>query len=456
MASTDAIDQIEKPRLIAKLLHLLPMTVFWALVAQAVVSVTRILTTVAVGGRFAFLGSEGSSGIGSPEELSLYYAAFGVLTVIISMHEGFVTTPMTVFMSRKAERQSFSGQMLLGSFCLIGLALSLLALWICWRYQFGEEFSPALTVICLVVVLAPLQLLREFSRRWLLANLEVASSARFEILFSLVFLPVLAGLFWFNCISAINAFIAIAIVNVVTLFGWWRLYGGEFSLTFAGGPTQLRENLRFGRWAAAENFCTTLTFFFCVWYLNQELGLVSGGVYSACFNVMLLSNPFLLGVCSLLGARAAQEFTHGGWRGMLKTLTQYGVFVFVVLASFSVVLWFFGADLTNLLFSEKYQQWFDENTAGVNHVTPILGLAVPCLGVAFVCAMALLAIGRPLDNFVSAFVSLILLLTINFSGEPSLQLAAISFVLASASNAVLRMLFLARAYIYRGVLLAEA
>ena len=70
--------------------------------------------------------------------------------------------------------------------------------------------------------------------------------------------------------------------------------------------------------------------------------------------------------------------------------------------------------------------------------------------------MALLAIGRPLDNFVSAFASLILLLTINFSGEPSLQLAAISFVLASASNAVLRMLFLARAYIYRGVLLAEA
>ena len=79
------------------------MTVFWALVAQGVVSVTRILTTVTVGGRFAPDDAAAGAMLGSPEQLSLYYAAFGVLTVMIAMHEGFVTTPLTVFLPKQGK-----------------------------------------------------------------------------------------------------------------------------------------------------------------------------------------------------------------------------------------------------------------------------------------------------------------------------------------------------------------
>ena len=453
--SAEVIDQPKKSGFAKTLIRRLPMTVFWALFAQAVISITRILTTVTVGGRFAFLAPD-AAGVGSPQQLSIYYAAFGVLTVLIAMHEGFVTTPMTVFLPRQSDLKKFSGMMLLGSLCFIGVGLCFVAAWICWQYEFGGGMTDALLVISFVIVLAPLQLLREFSRRWLLANLEVKPSAGFEILFSVIFLATLFGLFFLNRISAINAFIAIAVVNSIALFGWWRLYGGKFSLQLTGASAQLKENLRFGRWAAAENFCSTVTIFFCVWYLNQEMGLTPGGVYSACFNVMLLANPFLLGVCSLLGARAAQEYTRGGWQSMLKTLWQYGAFVFIVLSLFAIVLWVYGASLTNLMFSDKYQEWFDVNSGGVNNVTPILGLAVPCLGVAFVVATALLAIGRPLDNFLCALASLVLLLAINFSCGPSLQTAAISFVVASASNALLRVACLAKAYVYRDVVLADA
>lgn len=432
------------------------MTVFWALVAQAVISITRILTTVTVGGRFEFLAS-GSEGIGSLEQLSLYYSAFGVLTVVISMHEGFVTTPMTVFLPKQEEsRESkFSGHMLLGSLCFIGIAIGLVAAWIFWQYHVEGQMTASLMVVSFVIVLAPLQLLREFSRRWLLANLEVLSSALLEILFSLTFLAALCGMFLLAEVSAINAFVGIALMNTVALVVWWRFYGKGFSFTRDEASKQFTENFRYGRWAAAENFCSTVTIFFCVWYLNRQLGLASGGVYSACFNVMLLANPFLLGICSLLGARAAQEYTRNGWDALLKTLTQYGLFIFVVLSMFAVVLWLFGAELTNLLFSEKYQKWFDANSGGVNNVTPVLGLAVPCLGVSFVLATALLAIGRPNDNFFCALAGLALLVLINFSFGPSLDTAAISFVIAAAANAVFRAACLARAYAYRDILIAK-
>ena len=50
---------------------------------------------------------------------------------------------------------------------------------------FGQEETFVLLVVGL---LAPLQLLREFSRRWLLSNLEVLPSARFEFFYVTVFL----------------------------------------------------------------------------------------------------------------------------------------------------------------------------------------------------------------------------------------------------------------------------
>ena len=170
---------------------------------------------------------------------------------------------------------------------------------------------------------------------------------------------------------------------------------------------------------------------------------------------MLLANPFLLGVCSLLGARAAQEFTKGGWDAMLKTLTQYGTFVFVVLSGFAVVLWVFGDDLTRLLFSQDNQAWFDANTDGINRVTSVLGLAVPWLGLSFVLSTALLAIERPNDNFMCAMASLVVLVTINVAFGPSLMVAAISYVAASAANGLLRLACLIRAWAMREKVVAK-
>ena len=278
------------------------MTVFWALAAQGVISVTRILTTVTIGGRFSPENAPAGAMTGSPEQLSLYYGAFGVLTVMLAMHEGFVTTPLTVFLPRQGEKREskFSGHMLLASLCFIGIALCAVALWILYQYQAGGGMTAALMVIAFVIVLAPLQLLREFSRRWLMANLEVRPSALLEVLFSFTFLACLAILFFMQQVTAIRAFVAIAVMNIIALGAWWFYYSKGFSFSREGISGQLKENFRYGRWVAGENFFSSVTMFFCIWYLNSEMGLLPGGVYSACFNVMLLANPFLLGVCSCL------------------------------------------------------------------------------------------------------------------------------------------------------------
>ena len=101
------------------------MTMLWALSGQAILSITRFLTSVSVGGRFA-PDDRSVSGMGSPEQLGYYSTAFGVLMLFVAVHEAFVTTPLTVFgqADRSEERQkTLSGSMLVSSLLLIGLSL---------------------------------------------------------------------------------------------------------------------------------------------------------------------------------------------------------------------------------------------------------------------------------------------------------------------------------------------
>ena len=424
----------ERPR---RLIDRLPMSVLWALIGQGVFSVMRLLTSVTIGGRF---------GSGSEEQLGYYSLAFSVLLILVALHEAFVTTPLTVFNQNKTdnERKSFSGNMLLMSFLVIGLIAAGIGLLVGLNWGF-EVLKPELAAALIVAtVLAPLQLVREFSRRWLLANLQVKASALLECFYAGVYLLTLLSLIFAARVSAISVFTAIGCVNLIGLAVWWWIYRREFD--FSGEKkAQISENFRYGQWVAGENVCSTITMYACAWILTFAIDEAAGGVFFACFTVVLLANPFLLGVTSILSPRAAQEYVADGWRGLRRVLFNYGCFVVGVLALFALGLAIVGQPVTNLFF--KYQDYFDAHYDGVNRVTMILGLAMPLMAISFVVTTGLWAIQRPRDSFYAALVGLVTLIVTNFAfAKITLETAAISFVISIAAGAVVRSAFLLRAY----------
>ena len=160
----------------------------------------------------------------------------------------------------------------------------------------------------------------------------------------------------------------------------------------------------------------------------------------------MLANPFLLGISSVLGPRAAQEYVNHGWTGLRKILFSYGMFIFVSLAVFSVGLLFWGGPLTELFFSEKYSVYFAENFGGTNTITGILGLSMPMLGMSFVFTLGLLAANRPQDSFYAAMIGMTVLMIANFSfAQPTLKTSAISFVVSIGVSTFFRFLMLVRA-----------
>ena len=423
----------------------LPVTLFWALVGQALLSMTRFLTSISVGGRFSH--DDGSvSGMGSPEQLGYYSTAFGILILLIAVHEAFVTTPMTVFSQsdRTEERQkTLSGSMLITSLLLIGILVICGGVYCAWMTT-AQIFSESATVVIIIMLLiAPLQLLREFSRRWLLANLEVRPSAILEFLTASVLVTALAVAVINAKMTATVVFCFIGGVNLLALVGCWTVYRHRFRFQVSDIKVTAGRNFRYGRWVAGENICSTIMMYQCIWLLTVYVSEEAAGVFFACFTVVLMANPFLLGVCSILAPRSAREFHEHGLKGLIVVLIQYIGLILVVLLGFSAVLWFFGESITNLFFGNQYKQFFNAHLNGKNLITPTLGLALPFLGVSFGLTCGLLAINRPQDSFYSSVVGLVAIVITTFLfPEVNFQSTAVSFLIAVIATMTSRLCFL--------------
>ena len=392
-----------------------------------------------VGGTFA---GEGVTGMGSAAELGYYDAAFGVMMLIIAIHEAFVTTPLTFFNHRTktTDDQKFAGKMLIISILFSILTFAGLTAVVGYKFLTAENNGGLMLALLALGFVLPFQMVRELARKWLLADLQVKQSAMIEILFAALFLILLAVLMLTKNISAASVFSFTAIANLACLAGWWMIYRRSFTLGFEGVGGQISDNFKYGKWIACENFCSVMMIYFSQWYLLEKLGVVGAGVYSACMTIVLLANPFLLGVASLFAPRAAQVFAKSSWAGLLKLLLGYSLFMTFVLTGFSVVLYFYGDLLTSTVFpNHQYQNYFDAHFNGINTTTFLMSIAMPCFGVSFLLTCCLLAADVPIYSFYAAIVGMTVTIITNLSyAEPTLNTAAMSFIWGVAASLAVR------------------
>ena len=447
-APTESLQSGEGP--VRQLLALLPMTALWALIAQGILSVTRLVTSMTVGGKFSPAVELGTD---RNEQLGYYWIGFSTLMLVVALFEAFVTTPFTVFNQKQTEKQKprFSAQTLLVGLLLIGLVVSVSGSLIFWQFKTGYLNQGLAVALIATAFLAPVQLLREFSRRWLMANLRARESSVLELAFAFLFVVGISGLLVTNQVSAATIFSTLAAINAIGLAGWWYVYRSQFDFSRQQDhqplTSQIRDNFRYGRWVAGENVCMVLTMYFCNWFLAYQAGEEATGVFGSCFQVVMLANPFLLGITSVLAPRAAAAFNEQGYPGMLKVLIKFGFVLFTVMMLFSVLLWFAGDQITEIMFPAT-NLFFAEHLSGQNQITALLGLALPAMGLSYLASCGLMAAHRPRDNFYSAIVGAVVLIGLNLCfAETTLMTAAISFILSFCAATTCRLIFLGNAFL---------
>lgn len=322
-----------------------------AVADQAAVSGTSFLTTVIVG-RWC-----------NQDELGLYSLAFTIVMLLAAVQDSLITAPFTVFANRLRELKlaRYAGSVLVHQFLLSAATVAALATVaailaaVAPRLTSPDSAAEAAGLARMSLTLSAvtvLLLLREFGRRFALARMQLATALCLD---GAVTLLQLSGL-WLvarqGWLTAVTAQVLVGVVCGVVGLSWLVSAHSKFSIERSQISSDWTTNWRYGRWVLFGQLTGYLGGYVMHWLVAAVLGTRVTGVYSACMTVVLLSNPFVIGISNFLGPKMAHAAVTGGPTQVRRIVWQAMLFLGTTLAAFlgaaalygdQIVQWIYGA-----------------------------------------------------------------------------------------------------------------
>lgn len=304
---------------------------YWSVADRLIVSGVNFITMVAVG-RAAGLS-----------DLGVFALAWTVLLAVVVVQEAFIVSPFTVNDSRFGDdtgRKTYSGAVLIQQMMLLAMATIVLVIAAGTSTLLGMDASISGTAWCLVLAV-PAFAAREFARRFYLARLEVGRLLLLDGAAAALQLAGL-GLLWFHgALSPRSVLLAIALASALPAMHWLYANHRQFALPAREYLIEkTREHWTFGRWVCAGQMSDLATSHGIAWLVAGLAGTAATGLFAACNSLLMVANPLIFGIGSILLPRAAQANNHDGiaevrrivLKGMMVIVLAVGLLCMAVAA----------------------------------------------------------------------------------------------------------------------------
>jgi len=267
---------------------------------QAVVSGTSFATSVLLG-RCA-----------SRDELGIYYLALSIIFFARGIQEQLVTAPYMIYCCRREGEAlaEYAGSALLhqcGMMLITALVLSgMLALGLT---PHGAEAS-----FWLLVLAAPLLLMREFIRQICFAHLDLRGAIALDISVSLLQLGAMLGLAALGRLTVTATIAILSVASGLPAVIWLAAKRQPMVGRLRAAVRDLAHNWPFARWALASQILASTAPNVLPWVVAYTHGESETGMLGACTTLVGLSNTFLMGLCNFLAPRRRSSAWRSSWR----------------------------------------------------------------------------------------------------------------------------------------------
>jgi O-antigen/teichoic acid export membrane protein len=390
-----------------------------SVIDQGVVSGTSFATSVLLG-RFA-----------TQEDLGVYYLALSVVYFARGVQEQLVSAPYMIYCGRKEGRElaEYAGSSLIHQCVMMGATAGVLLV----ALMAGVLPGPVATAFWLLVLAAPLMLMREFARQMSFAHLDLARATALDVTAAGLQFFALLGLALCGRMSVMNTLAVLALSSGMATIGWLATSRQGMLARAAATVRDWFHNWQFARWALASQLLAATTPYVMPWVIAVTHGEAQTGLLGACSTLVGLSNTFLQGLCNFLSPRAAQAFSRGGVAELRGVLVKTALLFAATLGSLAVAAFFLGEQVAMLVYGPQF--------VGAGPIISVLSLSVLANSIGVVAGNGLWAIERPSANFVADLCSLVVVVVTATVLVPLWgPLGAASATLAgTATDAVVRM-----------------
>lgn len=352
---------------------------------QAIVSGTSFATSIIIGrlcGR---------------SDLGIYALALSVVLFARGIQEQLVIAPYMVYCGRRkgAAAASYAGSSLVHQ--LIILLATCLCLALLGATGLGPEHMQP--IIGLLLLVAPLMLLREFVRQMSFARLEVAAAIATDALIAVLQLGGLLLLGYWGMLDVRLALVVMAVscglATIVWFVGWRR----PIEVTLAAVKSDWKHNWIFSRWALASHLLACSTPLVMPWVVAFTDGEEATGILAACSTLVGLSNMFMLGLANFLSPKAAHAFAEGGLPELKSVLRKTGLLFAITLGAAALGGFLLGEWVATLVYGPSF--------SGTGAIIGVLATSLLCNSMSVTCGNGLWAMERPNASFRADVISLV-------------------------------------------------
>ncbi|MGD0898901.1 MAG: polysaccharide deacetylase family protein [Thermoguttaceae bacterium] len=358
-----------------------------ALADQAAVSGMRFFATLLVGRMCG------------PEELGIYSLGFSFLLLFSCAQETLIFVPLAVYGNqlRGTALREYSGGVLgvAGILALVAAACLAIAAGVLQAGIGPPGLAPLLGTLALA---GPVILSWEFCRWFSLAHRRFDKALVLDLAVAVTLAGIVLGLVATGSLSAVTAYVGIAAACAINAGLWWRRSRTLFAFHGRQVLPALARNWSLARWMFATQVIAALISPVILWVLAALGDAEAVGQLAACTTVILLYNPFLLGISNLLIPKSVQACVAGGRAGVRSAVWKNALVFTAAMAVFGLLVILFGDRLIGALFGKAF---------AANRLTFVLLALTP---VATACSLAfnggLCALERTDGNFAAALVML--------------------------------------------------
>ena len=251
----------------------------------------------------------------------------------------------------------------------------------------------------LIVVL----LLKEFGRRMFFAHLEMLSAVATDLAACALQLSLIAAMSLKQTLSARNSYLAIGFASLIPACTWLYANRRRLAVSRSLAIIDFRMNWKIARWILGSGALWVVAMYVYPWLLIWMHGPSTTGAWAACYGLVALCNPVLLGFGNYLGPKIPLLYGVHGPETMRSYVWRSSIAFVLLLAPLGGVAWFFG----NSLVGHLYGPAFTGYTAAIR----LLIVNATILGAVFPISRGLFSMHRAdLDMLANVVAVLILFL----------------------------------------------
>ncbi len=314
-----------------------------ALLDQLFVSGTSFLSTIVVG---RYCGIQG---------LGLFSLAVSAIVLARGIQETLVSAPFTVFQERLRDRmtpQEHAGGALAGAMILASITMLLTSVLALGLAVTGQPLGVRVLAYALIAC-APLALLREFSRRFCMARLNMIGALRIDASVSLLQLGLLVAFAWQGRLTSVAALWVIGLSSGIVSLAWWYGQRKQFTLHHSSIRTVLNHDWRFGRWLLMDQLVCFMQLYAMHWILAAMIGASGTGAFAACATIAALASPLLQGVGNYLSPHFANAAFRGSRADVVRLYRKTTASLALAVMLFATVAGWFGREILSLLYGDS-------------------------------------------------------------------------------------------------------